>query len=90
MCAKKQYKIFMLSGCVTYTVTLIATVFNVIYIVKGFMNNVGAWPIIGMIVLSVMLLIIGGGLGFLFQAVAYFVNRFSSYKCVYPNNVKKE
>lgn len=72
----------MLCGCVTYAATLAMLVFNIIGIVRGFTNSVGAWPIIGMMLATIVLMIIGCGLGLLFQAVAYFIKRFSSYKCV--------
>ena len=81
MCSIKQYKCFMLAGCVTYTSTLAAFVFNIIYIVKGIVSGVGVWLVIGTILISIVLLIIGCGLGLLFQSFGYFAKKFS--KCKY-------
>ena len=81
MCSNKQYKCFMFTGCVTYTATIVGVVFSVIGIVKGIIAGVGVWPIIGAILATIALMIIGFGLGFLFQAVAYFIKKFSNCKC---------
>ena len=81
MCAKMQYKSFMLTGCVTYTATIAVVVLSVIDIVKGIMNNIGAWPIIGMILFTIAASIIGTGLGILFQSYGMFLKRLSTCRC---------
>lgn len=89
MCSKNQYKCFMIAGCVTYTATLIGLVCSIIGIVKGIIGGIGFWPITGAIICTIALAIIGFGLGFLFQAVAYFVKRFDGYKCTNCNHKKE-
>lgn len=87
MCRKNKSRIFMLSGCVTYLLTLIGLVCSVIYIVDGIIKGIGAWPIIGAFLSMLALIIVGGGLGLLFQSTAFFLKKFST--CKPQDNINK-
>lgn len=78
---KKECGAFMLAGCVTHTLTFAGIVILIVFIVKGFMNSIGTWPLVAMFAAIPALFIVGGALGFLFYSFAYLMKAPASCKC---------